>query len=174
MSNTKESPWVAILTTTFAVAATATATYAATKRWEEDKQKARLWKQYQREKMLREKTAAAREGIDAPPSGKLITDIFVDKVYLWEVEDLRKSFDSSNLKNDMKFKYFVHRPPIVSPKLRHNLSSASLTHETASTRTVDYNRLITDHECVLGKIVRKPNMPTHSIAYMRAGPRRYL
>jgi hypothetical protein len=52
-------------------------------------------------------------------------------------------------------------------------SPSSITEKDVAKAT-DYNKLITNHECILGEIVRKPNQPTHTRAYVRAGPRREL
>ena len=46
--------------------------------------------------------------------------------------------------------------------------------DDSSTKITNYNKLITNHELILGEIVRKPNMPTYTHAYVRAGPRRTL
>lgn len=165
-------------------AVTAFTTYTLTKRAEESKHKAIIYRQYQREKMLKEKTAAARKlALTAEPeSGTLLEDVRVEKVYLWECEDLRKKFPSSMSVNKMKF------PPnpvplIRSPILRRSSGGISmrtikkmLEHQEAPrVSEQEYNKLITDHECILAQIVRKPNMKTnYTISYMRAGPRKYL
>lgn len=145
---------------------TAAVAHILTKQNEDRKHKAHVWKQYQREKMLKEKTAAARLAKKEPPSGKLIEDVYVDKVYLWECEDLRKNFDSANLENVMKSDMTIVSSVIPFHHYAKAASSESLGQS--------YNKLITDHECILAKVVRKPNMETHTVAYMRAGPRRYL
>jgi len=38
----------------------------------------------------------------------------------------------------------------------------------------NYNHLISNHECILSNLVRKPNMETYTHAYIRAGPRKLL
>jgi 6-phosphofructokinase 1 len=166
-SSSKDNTMVlfsAILAT--AVFATAALTYALTKGEEERKHKARVHRQFMREMMLKEKTAAARLASNEPPSGKLIDDVFIDKVYLWECQDLRKSFDSANIKNEMKCQYIKVR------------SQSSLSHmrqaQHSSSPSTPYIHLITDHECILKDVVRKPNKDTRTVAYMRAGPRRVL
>jgi 6-phosphofructokinase 1 len=154
--------FAAMLATT--VAATAAITYTLTKGEEERKHKARVYRQYQRELMLKEKTVVARLANKEPPRGKLIDDVFIDKVYLWECQDLRKSFDSANITNEMKCQYIKIRSPVRAPHLEKHGSSPS----------TPYIHLITDHECILGEVVRKPNKAPRTVAYMRAGPRRYL
>jgi hypothetical protein len=54
-----------------------------------------------------------------------------------------------------------------SPSLQHMV-------ESLAEHVQSYNKLITDHECILGEVVRKPNMVPHTVAYMRAGPRAHL
>ncbi|GAX18192.1 6-phosphofructokinase 1 [Fistulifera solaris] len=146
------------------VTATAATTYLLTTRYEQSKERARAWKQYQREKLLKEKTAEARKTMKEPSSGTLIDDVFIDKVFLWECQDLRKSFASANVANHMHFQY----------ETIHPLASTALQRKNSTEIITQYNKLITDHECILGDIVRKPNKQTNTVAYMRAGPRRYL
>jgi 6-phosphofructokinase 1 len=126
-------------------------------------------KAYERELLLKEKTIAARE-LTGEPKGQLITDVTIDKVYLWECEDLKKLFSPCNVKNVMKNIPSPNENPYYFPTLKKN-STAILKEEA---KTTDYNKLITNHECILGEVVRKPNQPTHSRAYVRAGPRRHL
>ena len=157
-----------------AMSATAAATYVLTKRSEERKQRAIVLRQYEREKALKAKTAEARKQVFEPPSGKLLEDVKVDKIYLWECEDLRKRFQSAMTENVMKCK--VARPATIrAPVLRAN-STAEQDYivEKEDSKETPYNKLITDHECILGTIVRKPNMHTHTVSYMRAGPRKNL
>jgi len=162
----KDQAWILPLA---GIATTAYVTYSWTKFQEKKKHRERIWRQYDREKVLREKTAVVREKSGQPPSGKLIEDIFINQVYLWECQDLRKNFDSANKPNHMKRQYYVTRNN-RSPALESQGSKA----KASGGDVTPYNRLITDHECILGFIVRKPNMPTHTVAYMRAGPRRLL
>jgi 6-phosphofructokinase 1 len=165
---------------------TAYAAYTWTKRHEEAQQRAIVVRQYQREKMLKEKTAAARKiAKDAPESGTLLEDVTIARVYLWECEDLRKLFPSSGLPNTMKF------PPSPTPSVRSPILRMSnarstdrlpdlVTHKShhmdeRETTAQAYNKLITDHECILADIVRKPNsLLSYTVSYMRAGPRRTL
>jgi 6-phosphofructokinase 1 len=169
--------FVAAATAAVCSVATAVATARLTKRREERRQR-ELWnEQHRRQKLLKEKTAAARRAKHEPPSGTLLGDVYVDRVYLWECEDLRKRFPSANAENVMRFKDSVRREVIQSPLLRQPGSPTNqqeapmVAQHTSSTH---YNKIITDHECILGDVVRKPNMPTHTVAYMRAGPRRHL
>ena len=165
-------------------------TYVWTKQNEERKQRAIVARQYEREKLLKEKTALARKNaIHAPASGTLLPDVQIKAIYLWECEDLRNIFPSSGTVNVMKFPS-VTRSIVQSPLLRGTSSSDPSLHSTPSTgnlvssssstglvpeRTCQYNKLITDHECILGDIVRKPNSTkTYTISYMRAGPRKLL
>ena len=167
----------AVLATTVAV--TAAVTHALTKKREDDKHKALVLKQYERAKMLKEKTARARQAAQEPPSGKLLEDVFVDKIFLWECQDLRKNFPSADTVNVMKNYFKLNKNPVQSPLLRtadSDVDAGTRGGPTSSRshHSTKYNKLITDHECILAKIVRKPNMETHTVAYMRAGPRRHL
>ena len=157
------------------VGVTAVATYKLTKRSEEKKHQALVWKQYERQKLLKAKTAKAREAVHEPPSGLLLEDVKIDRVYLWECQDLRKNFPSSNVENSMQCLYPIRKTAVRSPYLRTSTSSENLEkRETMSHHRTNYNHLVTDHECIIGEIRRKPNMVTHSVAYMRAGPRLHL
>ena len=177
---TRDPPLVSVLigTTLLSIAATAVATHAWTKRRETMKYQAIANRQYEREKMLKEKTALARRQKSEPPAGSLVEDVIIDKVFLWECVDLRKRFPSAMTHNTMKISQTAARPTLRSPLLRRASSNPNLAEkaekEKASHTNTEYNKLITDHECILGDIVRKPNMKTHTVAYMRAGPRKLL
>jgi 6-phosphofructokinase 1 len=169
-----QSLWYATALWLTTVVVTAAATYTVTKRREDAKQTAIVYRQYQRDKMLKEKTAEARKKSYEPPSGSLLDDLTLDKIYLWECEDLRKKFPSAMTENTMKCKA-TPAPLIRSPTLRRSYTAEldESDFETAE-KITRYNKLITDHECILADIVRKPNMHTHTVSYMRAGPRRHL
>jgi hypothetical protein len=185
MSTTKDSSVVFAGALTAAVVVTAITSYTLTKRNEEKKQRVIVARQYQRDKLLKEKTTQARLKNSEPPSGILLPDMKLDKVYLWECEDLRKRFPMANVENTMKCRANPI-PAIRSPILRLTSSHpsdsdmASSGHSynsldsSASTHVTHYNKLISDHECILGEIVRKPNGPTQTVSYMRAGPRKFL
>lgn len=126
-------------------------------------------KAWDRDLLLKEKTIAARQS--GEPKGQLISDVTVDKVYLWEIEDLKKRFSPCNVRNVMKNIPSSNENPYYFPSLSKSPTSIA---EKDFVRTTDYNKLITNHECILGEIVRKPNQPTHARAYVRAGPRRYV
>jgi len=126
-------------------------------------------KAYDRELLLKEKTIAARE-LTGEPRGQLITDVTIDKVYLWQCEDLKKRFSPCNINNVMKNIPSPNQNPYYFPSLK----KSSITVERELRKETEFNKLITDHECVLGEVVRKPNQPTHSRAYVRAGPRKVL
>ena len=100
----------------------------------------------------------------------------MDRVYLWECEDLRRNFASADVENVMKCQYnIIEDSPFRSPILRQAAAdSNALPASHASHHHTPYNKLITNHECILASIVRKPNMPTNTVAYMRAGPRKLL
>lgn len=175
----RDPPFIPVLigTTLLSIVATAVATHTWTKRSETEKHQAIAHRQYEREKMLKEKTAIARKQKSEPPSGALLEDVFVEKVFLWECVDLRKLFPSSLTPNAMKISHSPATSTIRSPLLRRASSSVSGKKEEKFKELnvkTEYNKLITDHECILADIVRKPNMSTHTVAYMRAGPRKLL
>lgn len=172
MSN-QENKAISSLVLLTAVSVTAAVTYTLTKRREENKQKAIALRQYERNKIIKEKTAKARMEAHEPPSGKLMNDVRIDKIFLWECEDLRKRFPSAMIENIMKFK--VNGPAnIRAPALRGRSAAENEPQFVEQGEGSPYNKLITDHECILGTIVRKPNMHTHTVSYMRAGPRKLL
>jgi 6-phosphofructokinase 1 len=193
---TQAMTMIVMATTSLAsMIAAAYVSYMLTKRNEERKQRTIVARQYEREKLLKEKTAQARKNAqNESKSGTLLADVKIDKVYLWECEDLRKKFPSSGTVNVMKFPS-VPLHHIRSPLLRggsqtstsssslHPLgydtmmssNSSSMITKREPTRFCPYNKLITDHECILGDIVRKPNSPkSYTVSYMRAGPRKLL
>jgi 6-phosphofructokinase 1 len=178
MSTSREPPLLSTLigTALVSIAATAVATYTWTKQRETAKYQAIANRQYEREKMLKEKTAIARKEHNEPPAGTLVEDVFIDKIFLWECVDLRKRFPSAMTPNVMKIGQATPTPTIRSPLLRQ--ASSNIEEKQAKSKkdaaTTPYNKLISDHECILGDIVRKPNGPTHTVAYMRAGPRKLL
>ena len=158
-----------ILTLGFACSLTAAVSYYIAAREAEKKVLLEKKKAYDRELLLKEKTIAARE-LTGEPKGHLISDVTIDKVYLWECEDLKKRFSPCNIKNVMKNIASANENPYYFPSL--SKTSSVVDREVA--QVTEYNKLITNHECILGEVVRKPNQPTHSRAYVRAGPRKEL
>mmetsp|Transcript_21519 Transcript_21519/g.44881 ORF Transcript_21519/g.44881 Transcript_21519/m.44881 type:complete len:281 (-) Transcript_21519:1044-1886(-) len=155
-------------------ATAATITYLWTKKREDDRHNAHIYREYEREKMIKAKTAQARLQHAEPPSGTLLKDVTIDKIFLWELEDLSKKYPSALIENVMHNKSLGARG-IRSPVLRQKSSvgdgdsqKGHLSHDTP------YNKLISNHECIIGDVIRKPNMHTHTVAYVRAGPRRLL
>jgi len=169
MSSSSSSGLSNTITLGLACSLTAAISYYVAATEAEKKVLAEKKKAYDRELLLKEKTIAAR-AITGEPRGKLITDVTIDKVYLWECEDLKKRFAPCNIKNVMKNIPSPNENPYFFPSLQK--SSIPIDAEVAE--VTEYNKLITNHECVLGEVVRKPNQPTHSRAYVRAGPRREL
>lgn len=182
MSSTKDSNTislvaVSIVTIVTTVIVTAYTTYTITQKIEKEKQKEIRYRDYQREQLLKKKTAEARVklGNTVPKYGTLLNDLKLDSVYLLECEDLRKKFPSlQKIENVMKFRSTVVTGGIArSPLLRSSTTDLKKL-ETSTEHATNYNKLITDHECVLADIVRKPNKETYTNAYVRAGARRFL
>jgi 6-phosphofructokinase 1 len=155
-----------------ACAATALVTFYLSSKSAENKILEEKKRKYERDLMIKEKTLAARQ-ITGEPKGELLEDVSIDKVYLWEIEDLKKRFIPCNIKNVMKNIGSVTSNPYYFPTLKKSSSSVSLTDDRKNKAT-EYNKLITNHECILGEVVRKPNSPPQTHSYVRAGPRREL
>ena len=166
-----------------AAVTSALVTYTWTKRREDSLHREHIVREYEREKMLKAKVAEARQKVHEPPAGIQLEDVLVQKIFLWNIEDLRKRFPSSQTENVMQCKPNP-APTIRSPALvQHQNSSVGSSSNPKGDKDEDsqlisraqpYNKLITNHECILADIVRKPNMHTHTVAYVRAGARRHL
>ena len=151
-------------------AASAIISFWLTRRAEERKILREKKEIYDREIMIKEKTIEARK-LTGEPTGKILDDVTVDRVYLWEVEDLKHRFNSSQIENKMQ----NVSPPHSNPYFFPSLNKESILGGSGEKRAVtSYNKLITNHECVLGDIIRKPNKSTLTHAYVRAGPRRHI
>jgi 6-phosphofructokinase 1 len=170
-------------TTTIVVSLTAFVTYQLTLYNEEEKQKLVRFRTYEREQLLKKKIADSRArdaaGIGVPQSGIKMDDIAIKDVYLWECEDLRKRFPSAKqIENVMQFRTKIDDGTTIARSPLLSSSSSSDLHlmdgNKSNVHPTKYNKLITDHECVVSDIVRKPNQTTSAVAYMRAGPRRYI
>jgi len=136
---------------------------------------------YERELKIKEKTIQARIlAGEKPASGILVDDVSIQRVYLWEVEDLKKRFSPSLKVNIMKNMVHAHENPYFFPSLNATSSMKDEGEEDGDknknngTHETNYNKLITNHECILANLVRKPNQETYTHAYVRAGPRRHL
>lgn len=127
---------------------------------------------YERDLQLKEKTIAARK-LANEPSGVVIDDVSLDRVFLWEIEDLKKRFSPCNIENVMRNVASTTTNPYYFPSVKKSASSDSIA-ELSDGKPTHFNKLITNHECILGNIVRKPNQQPYTHAYVRAGPRRLL
>jgi 6-phosphofructokinase 1 len=155
---------VALVAAVTATAVTAsTISHYWTKRSEERKLRLLREEALKREAEIKAKTALVRQQTTGEPPGELLDDVTIDKIFLWTVEDLRQHFPGDptkpRIENTMQCLTVLQKNHKVQP------SSHGVTR---------YNKLITNHECIIGDVVRKPNMPTWSVAYVRAGPRKYL
>eukprot|EP00980_Cylindrotheca_fusiformis_P004572 scaffold977_cov128-Cylindrotheca_fusiformis.AAC.8 len=161
-----------LLTLAFAIAISSVVTHWLTKRREEQKVLDEKKEIYERELLIKSKTLEARK-IRGEPTGTVIEDLTLDRVFLWEVEDLKKRFTSSRIDNVMKNVPNPNSNPYYFPTLKKKKAVAEIQGEKQAHST-DYNKLITNHECIIADIVRKPNMPAYTHAYVRAGPRAKL
>lgn len=123
--------------------------------------------------MIKSKTLEARK-LTGEPQGVVVEDLTLDKVYLWEVEDLKKRFIPSDIPNIMKNVPNSSKNPYFFPSLRKPVTGGEVLNKQPEVKPTKYNKLITNHECIIDGIVRKPNMQTHTHAYVRAGPRAKL
>jgi hypothetical protein len=181
-SSSSNNTLTTVLLLTVAVTTTAAITHSLTRRSEERKVLKEKKSVYKRELMIKNKTLEARK-LTGEPSGTMIDSVSIDKVYLWEVEDLKKRFSSSKKANVMQnfpkpsnYQANFYFPSVLT-KTSSNISDKDGSAEPLEDKedhSTNYNKLITNHECILGNIVRKPNMPTSTHAYVRAGPRRFL
>jgi 6-phosphofructokinase 1 len=147
---------------------TAAVTYYLTSKGEQRKYLEEKKAIYDREIEIKKKTLAARE-LTGEPKGTVIEDVTIDKTYLWEVEDLKKRFPPSKIENVMKNVPPANSNPYFFPSIkREKVADPEQKMETK------YNKLITNHECILADIVRKPNAKPQSVGYVRAGPRKLL
>lgn len=165
------------LVTVAVAAVTALVTYAITKNLEEHKHQRIRFQQYLHEQSLQAAVAAKRLENNEPPSGELVEGLRIDRVYAWAIEDLRKRFESAQVENKIQNKAVENAGIIRSPMLRRVESSTTidaLREEKFTVRGAEYNKLITDNQLILAEIVRKPGMPTSTVGYMRAGPRKVL
>lgn len=174
-SSSSNNSVVLVLTFAFAMGTTAAATYFWTSQREQQKYLKEKKENYERELMIKEKTVQARIlAHEKPASGTLVADVSIQRVYLWEVEDLKKRFQPSKQINimhnvvDTNVNYFFPTLKVTSSMNEDDEDSGKKVHET------NYNKLITNHECILANLVRKPNQETFTHAYVRAGPRKYL
>ncbi|KAG7352409.1 phosphofructokinase [Nitzschia inconspicua] len=161
-----------LATVIVACSVTAAVTFYLTAAAAERKVLAEKKRQYERDLELKEKTIAARK-LSGEPTGEVIGDVTVDKVYLWNIEDLKKRFTPCNIENVMRNKASTTTNPYYFPSMKKSASNDSMA-ELSDGKPTPYNKLITNHECVLGEIVRKPNQQPYTHGYVRAGPRRLL
>ncbi len=162
-SNSSHTTAALVAAVTATAVTASTVTYYWTKRAEQRKLHLLREEALKREAEIKAKTALARSQTTGEPPGELLDDVFIDRVFLWTVEDLRQHFPSDPTKP--KIENTMQCLTVLSKNHKVQPSSHGVTH---------YNKLITNHECIIGDVVRKPNMPTWSVAYVRAGPRKYL
>jgi hypothetical protein len=105
------------------------------------------------------------------PVGTLVKELSVEKVYLWEVEQLGVRFPAAGKRKNLMQAQLAPRTNQFFPNLMNSYSGDELETPMAT----EYNKLIAAHECVLADIVRRPqNGVISTSAYVRAGPREYL
>lgn len=144
-----------------------------TQRLERKKYLAILRQEYEAEKKVKaaKKTSAEDQGVAEPP-GTELEGMKVEKVYLLELEDLRKLFPSTQTANSMRMVATTKASTTHSPLLRWN-SIAPMAESTKFGREQPYNKVIANNECVLGQLVPfgKDSGIYAATTFLRAGPR---
>lgn len=134
-----------------------------------------LQREYGREKQTKaEKKITAAHGHDLKePDGTELMGMKVEKVFLLELEDLRKLFPSSNTLNMMRMVTpESHQKQTHSPLLRWNSVAPTYAEPKKHSRAQNYNKIIGDRECVLGQVVPYGAEGTYAATvFLRAGPR---
>jgi 6-phosphofructokinase 1 len=151
---------------------TATVTFFLTAASSDRKVFAEKKRKYERDADLKQKVIASRKET-GEPNGEVINDVTLDKVYLWTVEDLKMRFSPCNVENYMRNTASTTTNPYYFPSMKTSTNGVSMS-ETSEDKPTPYNKLMKEHECVLGVIVRKPNQKPFTHAFVRAGPRRFL
>lgn len=157
-----------VLSTLAVVAASIVSTYYFTNYLRDLKDTKRRLEEHEARVALREQALAAQKA-SKEPSGKLIDDVTIQKVFLWEVENLGDRFapEGDVLENTMKTGGDIPRSRLVAA-----LGFGSTPEPVAVNA---YNKLIANHECVLADLVRKPGKSnSYTRAFVRAGPRKHL
>jgi 6-phosphofructokinase 1 len=165
MSNSSRD--TTILTTLVVVSASMASTYVLTTYLHDLKDTKKRLEKYKERVTLRETCLAAQKA-NKEPSGKLLDDIKIDKVFLWEVENLGSRFapEMENVENTMK---------TGGARRVSFVSALGLRGPAEPVKSNAYNKLISNHECILADLVRRPGQgSTHTRAYVRAGPRKHL
>lgn len=152
-SKENTAPFLLSLVVVMGTTAAATYFYTANKmqnRYLEEKKS-----NYDRELKIKEKTVQARLAAGEKPAyGTLVDDVSIQRVYLWECEDLKKRFEPAKKENVMK-NVTGQTDHNFFPALKYSPSmSAEEEQERIQKRETAYNKLITNHECILGSLVR--------------------
>jgi hypothetical protein len=153
--SSKENTTTFIVSLVVVMGTTAAATYFYTANKMQNRYLEEKKTTYEREMLIKEKTVQARLAAGEKPAyGTLVEDVSVQRVYLWECEDLKKRFEPAKKLNVMKNVTGLPEIPFLpvikmSPSMRAlDEQEGERVHETA------YNKLITNHECILGGLVR--------------------
>jgi 6-phosphofructokinase 1 len=106
------------------------------------------------------------------PSGTLLEHAKIDRIYLWQVQNLGERFAAQGGK-------ILNRMHSSAPSRSFFESIGAQLNTTGNNTTeedvvTDYNKLIGEHDCILADLVRKPTSPSWCRAYLRAGPHKYL
>jgi len=154
MSN-KESTTTFLISLAAVMGTTAAGTYFYTANKMQNRYVEEKKSNYEREMKIKEKTVQARLAAgERPAYGTLVEDVSIQRVYLWECEDLKKRFESAKKVNVMK--NITHTTEnSLFPSLSFSRSmTAEDEQEKMEKRETAYNKLITNHECILGSLVR--------------------
>lgn len=132
----------------------------------EEKARVKAFEESQARRKKQNETQAAK----GDPDGKLLASIHLNNVYLWEVEHLGRRFKAEGDGTNV-----MHFSPSAPKNLFHlGQSTSTMSDQSAVELDTEYNKLIGDEDCIIADLVRKPNMPDFTKAYLRAGPRKHL
>uniref|UniRef100_A0A7S1BGD7 Phosphofructokinase domain-containing protein n=1 Tax=Corethron hystrix TaxID=216773 RepID=A0A7S1BGD7_9STRA len=101
--------------------------------------------------------------------GRLLKDVSVSDVYIWDIEHLGSRFEPAGPSSVNVMKN--------APRRRSSFNLSGLDDGGPPTKVPhdqEYNRIIAPSECILRTIVRKPGQESSTSAYVRAGPRNAL
>jgi 6-phosphofructokinase 1 len=146
-----------------ALTVTVISTYSLTNYLRDVEDTKRRLELYQRHVSERKEVRNAKD----LPSGRVLTDVAIEKIILWDVENLGNYFPSEGgiLENTMKTGGKLPRSPLTYGMRMTSSEAVSIN---------SYNKLISNNECILADLVRRPGQQPFTRAYVRAGPRKLL
>ena len=141
----------------------------------ESKEREEAFREHLERKQLAMQQQQQLQGCSDQPVivGTLIEELAVEKVYLWEVEQLGIRFPAAGKRKNLMQAQVTPKTNQFFPNLLLKSSNHS-GDDIELPMATEYNKLIAAKECVLADIVRRSNGVVSTAAYVRAGPREYL